>query len=279
MADTLKTTNVDVLQTDGSTETVGTPSVVVLRRDPDSKVLEARGANVPTDADAGYAKGCIFIKTDGGVATTTYINEGSSTSADFNAVESSASTVTSVTAGAGLTGGGTEGALTLAVGAGTGITVNADDVAITTAGVTRALQSAPAMRKPINVDSATIATTGDTDTYVIVPETGTLDSIDFSGVDALATSDTNYITFSITNLGQAGAGSTVMLAATNANTTKATGGTAIAANTKRSLTVTGTGADLAVTAGDRLRIRAAATGTLANTVTFPTYLLRFGGTS
>ena len=39
--------------------------------------------------------------------------------------------ITSVTAGAGLTGGGTSGAVTVTVGAGTAITVNADDVAVT----------------------------------------------------------------------------------------------------------------------------------------------------
>lgn len=75
------------------------------------------------------------------------------------------------------------------------------------------------------------------------------------------------------------AGSTALLAATDANTTKATGGTALSANTKRSLTLHGTAANLDVVAGDRLRIRAAASGTLANTVTFPTYLLRFSGTT
>lgn len=114
----------------------------------------------------------------------------------------------------------------------------------------------------------TIATTSNTDDYVIVPFTGTVTGVDFSAVDALSASDTNYITFSITNLGQSGAGSTVLLLATAANTTKTTGGTALAANTKRSLSLTATGADLIVTKGDRLRVRAAATGTLANTVTF-----------
>lgn len=44
---------------------------------------------------------------------------------------------TAVTAGAGLTGGGTVGALTIDVGAGTGITVNANDVAIDTSVVPR----------------------------------------------------------------------------------------------------------------------------------------------
>jgi len=122
---------------------------------------------------------------------------------------------------------------------------------------------------------ATIATTGNSDVFVIVEANGTLSRADFSGTDALAANNSNYITFSITNLGQAGAGSAAMLAATDANTTKATGGTATTANARRSLTLTGTAADLIVVAGDRLRIRAAATGTLANTVTFPVYSLTF----
>lgn len=145
--------------------------------------------------------------------------------------------------------------------------------------VTRTQLSAAAARKGYALEPATIATTGNTDSYIIVQETGTISSIDFSGVDALAAHDTNYITFSVTNLGQAGAGSTAILAATDANTTKATGGTALAANTKRALTLTSTSADLAVTAGDRLRIRAAASGTLANTVTGPAYMMRITGTT
>lgn len=122
---------------------------------------------------------------------------------------------------------------------------------------------------------ATITTTGNSDVYIIASAAGVLTSVLFSGVDALTANDTNYITFSITNLGQAGAGSAAMLAATDANTTKATGGTGLSANTVRSLTLNGTAANLVVAAGDRIRIRAAATGTLANTVTFPVYRLNF----
>ncbi len=193
--------------------------------------------------------------------------------------------------GAGATGfltAGTDGKLLVVNGAGLPVFVTmSGDVSIINTGattigagaVTRAKMSTAGASKDVPATSATVATTGNTDTYVIVPQTGTLTGVDFSGVDALAASDTNYITWTITNLGQAGAGATVMLAATDANTTKTTGGTALAANTKRSLTLTGTGADLNVTVGDRLRIRAAATGTLANTVTFPTYMLRFGGTN
>lgn len=122
---------------------------------------------------------------------------------------------------------------------------------------------------------ATIATTGNSDVFVIVPADGVLSGADFSGVDALTANDSNFITFSITNLGQAGAGTTAMLAATDANTTKSTGGSALVANSRRSLTLNGTAANLVVVAGDRLRLRAAATGTLANTVTFPVYNLTF----
>ena len=123
------------------------------------------------------------------------------------------------------------------------------------------------------MQGATIATTGNSDVYVIADAAGVLTSARFSGTDALAASDTNYITFSITNLGNTGAGSAAMLAATDANTTKATGGTALTANALRNLTLNGTAANLVVAAGDRIRARAAVTGTLANTVTFPVYNL------
>jgi len=124
---------------------------------------------------------------------------------------------------------------------------------------------------------ATIATTtgGTNDVFMIAPAAGVLSSALFSGVDVLAANNTNFITFGITNLGQAGAGTAAMLAATDANTTKATGGTALAANTVRSLTLNGTAANLVVAAGDRIRIRATVSGTLANTVTFPVYRLTF----
>lgn len=124
-------------------------------------------------------------------------------------------------------------------------------------------------------DSVTIATTGNTDAYVLAPFTGKVIGVDYSGTDALTANDTNYVTFSITNLAQNGSGSNPLLAATAANTTQATGGSGIAANTKRSLTLNGTASNLLVTAGDRLRVRFAATGTLANTVTFSKVVIRF----
>lgn len=119
----------------------------------------------------------------------------------------------------------------------------------------------------------TIATTSTTIEYATVPKSGTVVAVSFTGIDVLATSDTNYISWTIVNLGQAGAGTTDVILATAANSTKVTGGAALAANTPRSLTLHGTAANLAVVENDRLKIIATATGTLANTVTGPVYTL------
>jgi hypothetical protein len=119
--------------------------------------------------------------------------------------------------------------------------------------------------------TTSIATTSTSDEYIIAAKTGKLSAAVFTPLAALAANDTNYVTFSITNLGAAGAGTAAMLAATDANTTKATGGTALAASTIRTLTLTSTTADLAVTEGDLLRLRATASGTLAGAVTRPVW--------
>ena len=108
--------------------------------------------------------------------------------------------------------------------------------------------------------------------YVNDAKTGKLVAAVFSSLAALAAHDTNYFSFEITNLGQAGAGSAAMLAAADSNTTKSTGGAALSANTKRALVLSSTVADLAVTEGDRLRLRAkSGGGTLAGAVTRPVW--------
>ncbi len=155
----------------------------------------------------------------------------------------------------------------------------------TTTGVTYSMNgtvAAPTWRNEAGptfaqVVGGTIATTSTSDAYVVVPEAGVLASAEINPLVALSTHDTNYIAWTITNLGQAGAGSTAMLATSPAgiNTTKVTGGTALAVNTKQALTLSGTAASLVVAAGDKLLIRATANGTLANTVTVPVYILRF----
>jgi hypothetical protein len=49
------------------------------------KVLIKYGNTVPSDGSTGYATGCLFLKTNGGVGSSLYVNEGSITSSDFNA--------------------------------------------------------------------------------------------------------------------------------------------------------------------------------------------------
>jgi hypothetical protein len=48
--------------------------------------LLVAGTSVPGDTEAGYATGCLFLKTDGGAATSLWVNEGSASSANFNAI-------------------------------------------------------------------------------------------------------------------------------------------------------------------------------------------------
>lgn len=127
--------------------------------------------------------------------------------------------------------------------------------------------------KQTTAGTTSIATTSTTDEYVVAAKTGTVTSIGVTSLSGLAAHDTNYLTFSVTNLGAAGSGTTVMLAATDANTTKVTGGSAMTALVTRSLTLTSTAADLNVTEGDLLRIRATSAATLAGAVTRPQYIV------
>lgn len=95
--------------------------------DPLGKIVWLRGTTVPTDTTAGYATGCVFVKTDGGVGTSYYINEGTSSSSDFNAMVGTDAlgnaTATSLTATAGINSTGATGAgIGYATGAGGAVT-------------------------------------------------------------------------------------------------------------------------------------------------------------
>jgi hypothetical protein len=118
-----------------------------------------------------------------------------------------------------------------------------------------------------NVGPITVATTGNSDILYIVPRNVKVEAIKVVGTATLAADDTNYVTWTVTNLGTAGSGSTALLSTADTNTTKLTGGSALTTLVPRSLVLTSTDASLKLTEGEVVRVRAAATGTLANTVT------------
>jgi hypothetical protein len=106
-------------------------AITALEFDADAQITRAKGATLPTDGDAGYASGCIFMVEGGGVNLTSYVNDGSSSSCDFNAAIGGTGDITGVTAGAGLTGGGASGTVTLNVANTDGkISVGADAIGI-----------------------------------------------------------------------------------------------------------------------------------------------------
>lgn len=112
----------------GFSRTINGQAVTVFAEGAAGHVKWCTGTVTITDEGAGYDHGCKYEKDNGDGTTSIYYNEGDETSCDFNLSETLAAVVTSVAAGSGLTGGGTEGALTLTVGAGRGTTVRADNV-------------------------------------------------------------------------------------------------------------------------------------------------------
>lgn len=95
---------------------------------------------------------------------------------------------------------------------------------------------------------------------------------------AFATSDTDYWTFALANLGPAGTGTTAMLAAGATSTTKTTGGSLLAVGIARSLALNATGANLVTAAGDVLQLTLTKTGSPA-ALTLSALALDFGFTT
>lgn len=63
-------------------------NVTVMAVDENNKVLFAKGTTVPSDGTAGFAKGCLFIKTDA-TGAGLYSNNGTATSCSFRLITTS----------------------------------------------------------------------------------------------------------------------------------------------------------------------------------------------
>lgn len=110
------------------------------------------------------------------------------------------------------------------------------------------------------------ATTSPLKIIGVVPRNATITGINVLVGTTIVANDTNYWTFAITNKSGDGSGSTAILAATDANTTKATGGTGITAFDTTALALSGTAANLNVSAGDCLVLTATKAASAANLV-------------
>lgn len=79
--------NIDLFRGDlklaGKSRTPGSTAVLSIHRDSSGNILLATGTTVP-GAEAGFAKGCVFIKTDAATGVDgTYFNIGTTTAASF----------------------------------------------------------------------------------------------------------------------------------------------------------------------------------------------------
>jgi hypothetical protein len=82
-----KYTGYNAVQLDGGKETINSQAIVGLLSNSVTDLLFCYGTVIITDGGTGYAKGCLYIKTDVATGTTgLYCNKGTNTSCQFTAV-------------------------------------------------------------------------------------------------------------------------------------------------------------------------------------------------
>jgi hypothetical protein len=101
---------------EGRKETVDAVVQNIIFKD-DRGVLLSVGATLPSDGDSGYAKGCMFIVSSGGINTTMFVNDGDESACDFNTALGGTGDLTAITTdGVSMIGGGTSGAISPKLG-------------------------------------------------------------------------------------------------------------------------------------------------------------------
>jgi len=73
------------VQNVGFAKAINSQAILVYELDAEGNVNAATGAVVVTDAGVGYAKGCIYTKTDAS-GNGTYLNIGTAASCDFDLI-------------------------------------------------------------------------------------------------------------------------------------------------------------------------------------------------
>ena len=136
--------------------------------------------------------------------------------------------------------------------------------AVSPGSVTGSLLSTTAATRVINKDVADVSAT--TSFCIIAPVSGTLIKMSIANKSAFATSDTNNWGFGLVN--QSNATVAMLASGAGVNTTAATGGAALAAYTRRVLTLSGTSANLNVNEGDVLEFTVTKTGAPADLLEF-----------
>lgn len=223
------TINGELLKIDGAQ----TGLINVLRFDKNGDILEAEGpyaADSALAASKHFAKGCIWRNTEGTTGTVLYINDGTAASASFAGL--STGDITSVVAGAGMTGGGTSGAVTLnVIATDSTVTVAADGIKVATGGITNTEVSASAaiaFSKLAALNSA----------QVLVGSAGNV------ATATAITGDTTFSNTGVTSTKSTSIGSNALTAVANAATTTLAAGVVtsstanLGAATAETLTIT-----------------------------------------
>jgi hypothetical protein len=137
----------------------------------------------------------------------------------------------------------------------TSVTQNKPLLAMIFSSTINGARSSTALRtKTVHENFGTINAT--TTVYIDLPQTtdGDVTKFRITTSNTAAASDVNYWTIAAQNKGAAGSGTTALLAATDANTSKATGGSGFTANQAREMALHGTAANLEVAGPHRVAI-------------------------
>lgn len=234
------------------------------------------GGHVAEDVDShsgltfGYFSGRILVPGTGvvAIAAGTIALSASST----NYVEASAAGVVSKN-----TVGFTEGSVplfTVVTGSSSITTVTQSKALLwcrPSGGLPGSVLSTAAKTKGRQVVAGTLSATGEV--VIQCPShAATISRIAIAVTTTLAANDTDYWTFSAVNKGAAGTGTTALLAASDANTTKATGGSGLTNYVARALSLSGTPANLVTAANDILAFTATKAASAANLVGLIVYV-------